>query len=292
MRVLVTGGTGTVGSGVVGELLKRGAEVSVLTRDAAKASRLPAGVRAVEGNLLDPATVRSAFDGCDALFLLNQVSPTEAQEGLMAVCGAMQSEVGHVVYLSVHDVDQAAYLPHFGCKLAVEEALDAADIPNTVLRPNNFYQNDYWFKDAMLQHGVYPQPIGSAGLSRVDVRDIAEVAAVVLTTEGHDGEIYDLVGPEVLTAESTVATWSEALGRELVYGGEDMDAWERQNAQYLPAAVAYDFRLMYEYFQREGLRASDEAIERQTELLGHPPRDFASFARETAAAWLDRSGGG
>ena len=99
-------------------------------------------------------------------------------------------------------------------------------------------------------------------------------------------------GYEVVTADSTVATWSEALGREIVYGGEDMDAWERQNAQYLPAAVAYDFRLMYEFFQREGLRATDEAIERQTELLGHPPRDFAAFARETAAAWRDRSSAG
>jgi uncharacterized protein YbjT (DUF2867 family) len=291
MRVLVTGGTGTVGSGVVGELLARGAEVSVLTRDPSKASRLPAGVRAVEGNLLDPAAVRRVFEGQDALFLLNQVSPSETQEGLMGVCGAMQSEIGRIVYLSVHHADQAGYLPHFGSKLAVEAGLDASGIPYTVLRPNNFYQNDVWFKDVILQHGVYPQPIGNAGLSRVDVRDIAEAAAIALTTDGHDGETYDLVGPEALTADATVAIWSEVLGRDIAYGGEDMDAWEQQNAQYMPATVAYDFRLMYEFFQREGLRASDEAVERQTRLLEHPPRDYATYVRETAAAWQAAGGG-
>jgi uncharacterized protein YbjT (DUF2867 family) len=164
-------------------------------------------------------------------------------------------------------------------------ALAASGLEYTVLRPNNFFQNDYWFKDAMLQYGVYPQPLGSAGLSRVDVRDIAEAGAIALTTDGHSGETYDLVGPDVVTGESTAATWSEALGREVRYGGDDLDAWEEQNLRYLPPALAYDFRMMYDFFQREGLKASDEALARIERVLGKPPRSFADFARETAAAW-------
>ena len=72
------------------------------------------------------------------------------------------ASVKRLVYVSVQNADVAAWLPHFGGKLGVEEAVKKSGIPSTILRPNNFYQNDYWFKDVMLQHGVYPQPATSA----------------------------------------------------------------------------------------------------------------------------------
>ena len=284
MNILVTGGTGTVGSAVVKELVARGADVRVLTRDPAKLKETK-GVTAVQGNLLEPATVRRVFDGVDGVFLLNAVAQTEASEALMAVTGMRLAKVPRVVYLSVHHADKAAWLPHFGAKVGVEEALKVSGIPSTILRPNNFYQNDYWFKDVLLQHGVYPQPLGSAGVSRVDVRDIAEAAAIALTTKGHEGQSYDLVGPEAVTGASTAKSWSAALGKPIVYGGDDLDAWEKQQLQYSPDWTVFDFRYMYEHFQKHGLIASAEAIARQTRLLGHAPRAFDAFAKETAAAW-------
>jgi uncharacterized protein YbjT (DUF2867 family) len=281
---MVLGGTGTVGSQVARELLARGAEVFVLTRGTA-GKQPPAGAKVVQGDLLEPATARTAFDGMDGLFLINAVSTTEAHEGLMAVCGAREAGVGRIAYLSVHAVDQAAYLPHFGAKIGVEAAVATSGIAYTILRPNNFYQNDYWYKDAMLQYGVYPQPVGEAGLSRVDVRDIAEAATIALTSGAHDGETYNVVGPEAVTGSSTAATWSAALGRQVGYAGDDLERWEEQNLRYLPAYMVYDFKLMYAHFQRHGLRATAEDVARVTRLLGHPPRRFADFARETAAAW-------
>jgi len=285
MQILVTGGTGTVGSEVVRQLAGTPHDVKVLTRDASKASTLPAGVEAVTGNLLDQGTVRRVFEGIDAVFLINALGQAEANEGLMAVAGMRLAGVKRVVYVSVQHVDAAPWLPHFGSKIGVELAVQRSGIPFTILRPNNFFQNDYWFRDVILQHGIYPQPIGDVGLSRVDVRDIGEAAAVCLTTPDHEGEVYDLVGPRVETGESTARAWSEALGRPVSYGGNDLDAWERQAVQMLPDWLAFDFRLMYDFFQKNGLRASPEAIERQTRLTGHPPRPFDAFARETAAAW-------
>ena len=284
MKLLVTGGTGTVGSAVVGELTKKRVDVSVVTRDPAKLAGVK-GVSAVEGNLLEPSSVRRVFDGVDAVFLLNPVSQTEASEALMALTGMRLAKVKHVVYLSVHHADKAAWLPHFGSKVGVEEALKVSGISYTILRPNNFYQNDYWFKDVILQHGVYPQPLGSSGVSRVDVRDIAEAAAITLTAPGHEGQSYDLVGPTAVTGESTARSWSEALGRPIAYAGDDLDAWEKVQLQYMPPWMVFDFRYMYEHFQKNGLIASGEAIRRQTTLLGHAPRDFDAFAKETAAAW-------
>lgn len=285
MRVLVTGGTGQVGSQVVRELLARQQDVSVLTRDPSKASGLPAGVTAITGNLLEASTVNTIFKGFDAVFLVNTVTPTEADEGLMAVCGMRLAGVKRVVYLSVHHVDDAPWLPHFGAKVGVEAAVRRSGMAYTILRPNNFYQNDYWAKDAILQYGVYPQPIGDAGLSRVDVRDIAEAAAIALVSSGHDGQVYDLVGPELMTGASTARIWSEALGRPVAYAGDNLEAWEKQSLQYLPEWLVFDFKLMYDFFQKEGFKASAEALERQNRLLGHPPRTFQAFVKETAAAW-------
>jgi uncharacterized protein YbjT (DUF2867 family) len=285
MQVLVLGGTGTVGSQVVAELVARKAEVRVLTRNAEKAAALPSGARAVTGDLLDPSTVRSAFQGMDGVFLLNAVSTTESHEGLMAVNGARLSGVKRLVYMSVQGADDAPYLPHFGSKVGVETAVKASPFEWTILRPNNFYQNDSWFRDALLQSGVYPQPLGDAGVSRVDVRDIAEAAAIALTTGAHAGQTYNLVGPEALTGKKTAEIWSRALDRPIAYAGNDLDAWEKQSLQYMPAWMVFDFRLMYRFFQENGFTATREDIERQTRLLGHPPRRFEDYARETAAAW-------
>jgi uncharacterized protein YbjT (DUF2867 family) len=296
MKVLVLGGTGTVGSQVVRELQQRKAEVSVLTRGdkGGSGKPLPQGVKAVIGDLKDVGTVRSVFRGFDGVFLLNVVSPTEAQEGLFAVNGARLGGVKRLVYMSVFDADKAAHLPHFGAKVPVEMAVRESGIEATILRPNNFYQNDLWFKDAMLQYGVYPQPLGDVGVSRVDVRDIAEAAAIALTEGGHGGRTYNLVGPVPETGASVAKLWTDALGREVRYGGHaDMDAWEKQQVGYgIPDYMAFDFRMMYEHFQKKGLKGTPGDVETLTRLLGHAPRAASAFTRETAEAWKATAGKG
>jgi uncharacterized protein YbjT (DUF2867 family) len=284
MKILVVGGTGTVGSEVVRQLKSKGEQVFVLTRSPEHASKLPAGVKGVIGDLLDPSKL-GVFAGMEAVFLLNPVSTTESFEGLLGVNGARDAGVKRIVYLSVHHADRAPHLPHFGGKLGIEAAVMKSGMEYTIVRPNNFYQNDIWFKDVMLNYGVYPQPLGSAGLSRVDVRDIGEVAVAALTSNAHDKKMYNLVGPEVVTGESTAAEWSRALGKPIKYAGDDLETWEAQNRAYLPAPMLYDFKHMYAFFQSEGLTATPADITQLTTVLGHAPRGFAAYAAEMAAAW-------
>lgn len=285
---LVIGGTGTVGKQVVGELLERDVHVTVLSRKPKTESNLPDKVAHLNGDLLNPATIRTMCGGMDAVFLLNSVSPTESHEGLMAVNGIRMSQVRQVVYLSVHLVDKTSHLPHFGAKIPIETAIKASEIPYIILKANNFYQNDYWYKDPILKFGVYPQPIGSVGISRVDVRDIAEAAAITLTTEHFHNESYNLAGPDILTGKSTAEMWSKALGKEILYGNDNLDEWERQSLQFMPHWMVFDFRMMYEFFQQKGLKASGKDIERLTFLLGHPPLSFKNFAEETVQIWGEK----
>jgi uncharacterized protein YbjT (DUF2867 family) len=284
MKILVVGGTGTVGSEVVRQLMGRNEQVYVLTRSPEHASKLPNGVNGVVADLLDPSTL-GVFKGMEAVFLLNPVSTTETFEGIIGVNGARDGGAKRIVYLSVQDLDRAPHLPHFGGKIAVEAAVMKSGMEYTILRPNNFYQNDIWFKDVMLSYGVYPQPLGNTGVSRVDVRDIAELAVAALTTSAHNGKIYNLVGPELVTGESTAAEWSRALGKPVKYAGDDLDAWETQNRPYLPASMLYDFKHMYGYFQKHGLKAAPGDVEQLTRILGHAPRSFAAYAAQMAAAW-------
>ena len=285
MRHLVLGGTGTVGSLVVRGLLDRGETVRVLTRSAERARTLPKGVEAVIGDLTDPGTYEAIFSGYDNLFLLTANGPSDLMEGLGAVNEAKRTKAKRVVYLSIHDVEKCAEAPHFASKIAIERALKESGLPHTILRPNNFYQNDSWSKDAILQYGVYPQPIGDVGLSRVDARDIGEAAVIALTGSGHLGKTYALVGPLALTGKDCAAEFAKALGKPVAYGGNDLVAWSKSMAPYLPAWAVYDYALMYAMFQAKGLKATPAQQAETRTILGREPRTFADFVRETAAAW-------
>lgn len=285
MTHLVLGGTGTVGSRVVEELVERGEDVRVLTRSPERAGGLPGEVEVVGGDLGDPSTLGGVFDGAERLFLLNAVVPTELQEGLVALSEARRAGVRRIVYLSVQDVGRGLHVPHFASKVALEEALRRSGIPWTVLRPNSFFQNDVRFREALVVHGVYPQPIGGVGLSRVDVRDIARAAARALTASGYEGAVYTVAGPEPMTGEDCARIWAEVLGREVRYAGDDLDAWEEQALEMLPAWMVYDLRLMYGMFQEEGLEATPEQLDETREILGREPTPFRAWAEETAAGW-------
>jgi uncharacterized protein YbjT (DUF2867 family) len=284
MRHLVLGGTGTVGSLVVSGLLEKGEKVKVLTRSAEKAKSLPSGVEPVIGDLAAPETYAGIFRDYDTLFLLTANGPSDLLEGLAAVAEARRTRARRVVHLSIHDVEKGLDAPHFASKIAIEAALKESGLDWTILRPNNFYQNDWWWKDAILQYGVYPQPLGSVGVSRVDTRDIGEAGVRALTEPGHSGKTYALAGPDALTGEESARVFADALGRKVVYAGDDLDAWAKAMAPYLPPWAVFDFRLMYAMFQKKGLKATPAQLEETRSIVGHAPRRFADFAKEFAAA--------
>lgn len=284
MKILAIGGTGTVGSQVVTELLRRGASVRALVRDGSQ-KKLPAGVEPAVGDALDPVAVGKAMRGVDKLYLLNAVVPDELTQALIAYDLAKRLGLAHVVYHSVFKVESFKDVPHFASKLAVESAMRTFDVPFTMIRPNYFFQNDLGMKEVLLNKGVYPVPLGSTGISAVDVRDIAEATAVALTQDGHAGKTYNLNGPDVLSGPAAAAIWAEALGKQVKYPGEDMDGFEEQMRGKAPAWSAFDIRMMFQGYLERGFAAEPGDVETLTFLLGHPPRRYADFAREAAADW-------
>jgi len=283
MKILVTGATGHVGSELVKQLSLRKANVRVLVRKAGTA--FPEGVEVAVGDLLDPISVRSAMNGVDKLYLLNAVTPDELTQGLIAYDLARKMRLTHVVYHSVFRAEHFKDVPHFASKLAIEAALRQFDVPFTIIRPNYFFQNDALLKDP-LTAGIYPMPLGAVGISAVDIRDIAEAAAVVLTSAGHEGKTYNLNGQEVLSGPKVASIWSNVLGKEVRYPGEDMDKFEEQmRSQQAPSWSALDIRMMFEGYLERGFVADAGDLETLTALLGHAPRRYEDFARETKLEW-------
>jgi uncharacterized protein YbjT (DUF2867 family) len=285
MKILVTGGTGHIGSQVIEELVKRKANVRALVRKQDGSTTLPKGVEVFLGDLLDPVAVGKALEGVDKLYLLNAVAPDELTQGLIAYDLAKKLNLKHIVYHSVFKVEEFKDVPHFASKFAIESALRQFDLPFTIIRPNYFFQNDVSLKDALMKASMYPMPLGTPGVSAVDTRDIAESAAIALTSDGHLGKTYNLNGPEILSGKRVASIWSGLLGKDIQYPGEDLDSFEEQMRQSAPSWSAFDIRMMFQGYLERGFVAQDGDIETLTKLLGHPPRQYGDFAKETVEAW-------
>ncbi|MCO5413347.1 SDR family oxidoreductase [Ralstonia mojiangensis] len=286
MTILVTGATGRVGRQVVNQLVNRGADVRALVRDPSKAD-FPASVNVVQGDMLDLESLRRAFAGVRTLFLLNAVAGDEFTQALIALNVARESGVERVVYLSVMHAERFVNVPHFAVKSGAERMIEQMGFSATILRPAYFMDNEHMAKDVIVNHGVYPMPIGSKGIAMVDTRDIAEVAAIELirrdTAPGKlPIETINLVGPDTLTGAELASIWSQTLGRPIVYGGDDPTGFENNAASFLPKWMAYEMRLMAERYVSDGMVPQAGDVERLTRILGRPLRSYRDFAAALA----------
>ncbi len=287
MKTLVIGCTGTVGRVVMEKLAARGVNVRCMSRSADKLKALPAEIEGRIADLDDSNSLAAAFSGVDSVFLLVPVNPAETAQGIAAVEAAKAARVKKIVYLSVSMPEGSTIIPHFGSKVPVERAIKESGIPYTILRPNNFFQNDLALKDTIMQYGLYITPIGKIGLNRVDVRDIAECAVHALTRSGFEGQTLAIHGLDTLTGNEVARIYSQYVGRDVRYAGNDLDVWVQRVKNVMPEWRVRDYRVMYKFYQDHGMTATAADLEKEQRLLGHKPRRFEEFVREVATEWKE-----
>ncbi|MGW6130997.1 SDR family oxidoreductase [Cellulomonas sp. NPDC055163] len=221
MSVVVTAATGHLGRLVVAELLARGVPaadvVATGRRVEALADLAAQGVRVVASDYADPESLRAAFEGADTVLLIsgNEVGQRVTQHG-NAIEAAKAAGVGRLVYTSAPRATTSDLVLAPEHK-ATEELLAASGLTTTVLR-NNWYTENY--VATLEQARATGEVVGSAGEGRVASAtraDFAAAAAVVLTTPGHDGTVYELGGDTAWTHHELAAAIGEVLGREVVY---------------------------------------------------------------------------
>jgi uncharacterized protein YbjT (DUF2867 family) len=270
--ILVTGATGNVGRPLIDQLLAAGHRVRALTRDPARAG-LPDGVEVVAGNLADTDSLSVAFDGVGAAHLITfdgaDFSPLQNGEEIADV--AKRAGVRRVSVLK-GDPD----------KSPLEQALEAAGLECAYLAPVEFMSNALEWAESVRTEGVVREAFPEAKSAMIHEADIAAVAAVALTADGHAGQEYWLTGPEALTAPEKVRVIGEVLGREVRFVELSQDEivaqWRAEG--YSDADVAFFLAM-----RTDPPIAGDTILPTVEQVTGRPARTFAQWVRENAAAF-------
>ncbi len=270
---LITGSTGNIGRGVVDLLTSQGHDVRALVRDASRADLLPEGTDIAVGDLDDADSVTAALSDVDSVFLLH-AGPGTAQTQIM-IDAARAAGVHRIVLLSSIGA-RLRPLPTIGATLAArEDLLRASGLDVTYLRPNGLMSNALWWADGIREQNRVVDPTGPGRLPVVDPDDIARVAALVLTEDGHIGHGYILNGLEALTSREQVEILSDVLGRSIDFVDVTPEQLAQDSIQRgTPVQLAEAMQNLNELFRagRAGVIADD--IEN---LTGSAPGTFRDW---------------
>jgi uncharacterized protein YbjT (DUF2867 family) len=217
--ILIIGARSATGTELVRLLRAAGEPLRILTR-----STEPADPDSVPGNLAHPDSLKQAMDGVDKVFLLCSAAHDELAWHRNAIDAANGAGVSHLVRSSILGADPAVparFLRHHG---QADEYLRASGVPHTILRPNMYLHNvtRVW-PQSIGPDGNYYAPAGDARISMTDARDIAAVAARILTRDSATGAAYDVTGPQALNHAEACQQLGAHLGRPVRYvpGGDD-----------------------------------------------------------------------
>jgi uncharacterized protein YbjT (DUF2867 family) len=282
--ILVTGATGQNGRALIEELAKRAARVRAFVRDRTRAQEIALpGVELVEGDFADPDSFAPALDGVEHLFLLIPSSADVERQQRSLVDAATRCGVKHIVKLSQFGADEHASGRFQRYHAAIEQHIRASGIAYTFLRPNLFMQGLLLVRSTIASEGAFYLSAGEARVSVIDVREIARVAARVLTEPGHAGKTYELTGPEALTHADMAARLSEAMDRPVRY--VDIPSGVMRQALLgfgLPRWQADGILEDYEHYRRGEAATVTTTVQ---DITGRRPGTFSDYARDYAAAF-------
>jgi NAD(P)H dehydrogenase (quinone) len=283
--ILITGAGGKTGNAVIKALVARDAAVRALVRSSAHeaALRTMGASDVVVGAMDDPAALSRATNGVQAIYhICPNVSPHEVVFAKALVAAAINSGVSRLVYHSVLH-PQIEAMPHHWNKLRVEEMLFSSVLDVTILQPTAYMQNSLAEWHRMASEGIYrvPYPVETQ-LSLVDLDDVAEAAAVVLTSDSHSGATYELVGTPPLSQVEIARIFGHALNKAVRAEAETVEAWEqRARSAGMDDYSRETLIKMFRAYARDGLKGNPNVL---GWLLGRPPTSFASFAVRMTAA--------
>ncbi len=278
--ILVTGAGGKTGKAVIRALAARGEAVRALVhRDEAASVVKALGAReAVVGDLHDEGALRQAMHRVGAVYhICPNVSPDEIAIGNWVIAAARTAGVEHFIYHSVLHPQTEAMSHHWN-KLRVEERLFESGLPSTILQPTAYMQNILAGWQSVVERGVYtvPYPVETR-LSLVDLEDVAEAAAIVLTQAGHAGATYELVGTSPMTQVEVTEALSQKLGRPVRAEAQSIEMWE----QRARAGGMGDYQVetlikMFRYYEQHGLVGNPHVL---GWLLGRKPTTLEEWCQ-------------
>jgi len=282
--ILVTGATGKTGGAAAQSLLKRGAPIRVLVRDAEKASALKeAGAELVIGNASDRDSVAKALDGVDRALLILPNSDEQVAQEAQFVDLAKEAGVKHLVKMSSMEAVPGTTNPIPSIHVQSENYIRESGLPWTFIKPNFFMQNLMGSAATIKEQGKFFMPMKDGKTAMADVRDLGEAMAVVLTEDGHEGQSYELTGPELLSFADVADRFSQALGRKIEYVDVPMDGYMEKIAPFL--LNDWHVNAVKELFTEIAAGGLDYTTDTIQKLLGREPVSVKQFAEDHKAVF-------
>jgi uncharacterized protein YbjT (DUF2867 family) len=276
--ILVTGAAGKTGQAVIRALAAKSARVRALVRRPEQVAAVKAlGAAEVSlGSFEDAsALARTVADTRAIYHICPNVSREELRIARAVAAAAQAHNVKRFVFHSVLH-PQIEAMPHHWDKMRSEELLLAADFDLTILQPTAYMQNIFGAWRGIIEDGVFRIPYpAETRLSLVDLDDVAEVAARVLTEDGHYGATYELAGTAPLSQTEVAAAIGTVLQRNIRVEVEPVEAWEsRVRAAGMGDHERATLAAMFRYYARHGLAGNSNTLRW---LLGRAPHDLTHF---------------
>ena len=274
-RILVVGASGTVGSELARLLTAEGESVVRIT------SRVPTAADQKQLDIVSRIGLKEAFEGVDRAFLLAPPGHVN-QDDLLAplIDEARVRGLKKVVLMSAMGANADDNAP----LRKAERRLEASGLPYNIIRPNWFMQNfnTFWIQ-GILQHGKILLPVGSAKGSFIDARDIAAVAAKLLTNDSFANRDFDLTGPIALDHDAVAAILSRETGRSIAYQDIPPAAMlDGLLSAGVPRPYAEFLILILGFFKAGYSERTTDAV---AQILGRTPGTFEQYAKDFRAAW-------
>ena len=280
--VLVTGAAGKTGRAVIKSLTKQGQSVrAFIHKPEQSASVTKAGAEEVcIGDIRNETDLGHACHGIRAVYaIIPNMCPDESEVGKGVLNAARSAAVKHFVYHSVLH-PQVEDMPHHWQKMRVEALLFESGLEFTILQPAAYMQNVLAYWQAITESGVYSVPYHvNTRLGMVDLHDVADAAAKVLTEAGHQGATYELAGGERLSQVEVAHIISQAVGKEVRAEETSHDTWEeRARKTGMDEYSIATLLKMFRYYENYGFWGNATVL---TRLIRRPPATFEAFIWRT-----------
>ena len=284
--ILVTGATGLNGQALLRVLSARGGvAVRALVRNPAKAEAIAdlPGVEIVQGDMARPETLGAALVGIDRAMLISSSAPDMLEVQSNFIDAARKAGVKHVVKLSgiMPELDSPFRFARMHGE--IEKRLEASGLAFTHLRAGEFMPAYFRQVPVITAKSAMFLPMEDARIASIDVGDIAEIAAKVLTSPGHEGKTYPLTGPAALTMAEVAEKLSAATGKTIRYVNVPPEA--ARQAQLAAGMPPYLADALFELFAERHNGKEAKVWPDTAALLGRKPTSFDEFARRNAAVF-------
>jgi uncharacterized protein YbjT (DUF2867 family) len=274
--ILVTGAAGNVGGALTRALAAAGVPVRALARSAEQ-DRFPPGTEVAAGDLNDPASLRPALDGADGVFLLPGYADMSAV--LAEASRAGVSRVAQLSGLSAGSGDMSNAVTAY--MITSEQAARESGLAWTIVRPAMLASNALQWVSQLRSGDVVRAPFARVRAAVTDPADVADVAALALTTPGHESRVYELSGPEPLTPADRVAILGQVLHRDLQFEAQTDEDARAEMSETTPVGYVDAFFDFY----ADGSLDESKVLPAVPELTGRPPRTFSQWAEAHAGAF-------